>query len=155
MEDNDNNMIDIDELAKKIEDRLRELEETQQEEPKKENIDKTIYDFGDLLNQIEAKIKEIEAYEEHKIDIDEVTNRANAKLNYMLEFHDEDEYEKTLYDLEEISQMINDALVKLDKDKLKKQKKAKYCDLARKKMREQQKKYKKSKNYKNKKAQIK
>ena len=155
MEDNDNNMIDIDELAKKIENRLRELEETQQEEPKKENIDKTIYDFGDLLNQIEAKIKEIEAYEEHKIDIDEVTNRANAKLNYMLEFHDEDEYEKTLYDLEEISQMINDALVKLDKDKLKKQKKAKYCDLARKKMREQQNKYKKSKNYKNKKSQIK
>ena len=132
-------MIDIDELAKKIEQRLKELEESQKEEIKKEEIEQTIYDFGDLLNQIEAKIKEIEAYEENKIDIDEVTNRANAKLNFMLEFNDEDELEKTITDLEEVSKMINEALLKLEKDKIKKAKKAKYCDLARKKAREQKK----------------
>ena len=145
----DDTMLDIDDLVRKIDDKLKELEESQKEVVNKEDIDQTIYDFGDLLNQIEAKIKEIELYEENKIDIDEVTNRANAKLNYMLEFHDEDEYEKTLYDLEEISQMVNEALLKLEKDKIKKAKKAKYCELARKKARDNR------KYYKNKKAKIK
>ena len=67
----------------------------------------------------------------------------------MLEFHDEDEYEKTLYDLEEVSQMINNALDKLEKERIKKEKKAKYCDLARKKARKNQKNCKKN-NCKNK-----
>ena len=133
----DDTMFDIDELAKRIEDRIKELEGTKEEVHEREDIDKTICDFGDLLSQIELKIKEIESYEENKIDIDEVTNKANAKLNYMLEFHDENEFDKTLYDLEEISQMINEALVKLEKDKIKKARKAKYCELARQKARKQ------------------
>lgn len=134
----DDTMFDIDELAQKIEQRLKELEETKDEVHEREDVDKTIYDFGDLLNQIEAKIKEIESYENNKVDIDEVTNKANAKLNYMLEFHDENEFDKTLYDLEEISQMINQALEKLEKDKIKKAKKARYCELARQKARKNQ-----------------
>lgn len=129
---NDDTMLDIDELTKMVEEKLQELDETKDEVHERSEIDKTIYDFGDLLNRIEAKIKEIEEYENNKIDIDEVTNKVNAKLNYMLEFHDEDEYEKTLYDLEEVSQMINEALDKLEKDHIKKAKKARYCDLARK-----------------------
>lgn len=142
-------MFDVDELAKRIEDRIKKLEGTKEEVPGREDIDKTICDFGDLLNQIELKIKEIESYEENKIDIDEVTNKANAKLNYMLEFHDENELDKTICDLEEISQMINEALLKLEKDKIKKAKKAKYCELARQKARKQ-KKYQKSKKVKQK-----
>ena len=44
---NDDTMFDIDELARKIEERLKELEETKEEVHEKEEIDKTIYDFGD------------------------------------------------------------------------------------------------------------
>lgn len=132
----DDTMFDIDNLAKKIEDRIMELEGKKEEVVDKEEIDKTIYDFGDLLNQIEAKIKEMEAYEEHKIDIDKVTEKVNNKLNYMLEFNDEEELDKTLYDLSEVSSMINETIAKLEKDKLKKEKKARYCELARQKNRQ-------------------
>ena len=45
----------------------------------------------------------------------------------------DDNLEKTLYDLSEISNMIKEALSKVDKDKEKKRKKAMYCDMARKK----------------------
>ena len=62
----------------------------------------------------------------------------------MLEFNDEKEVDKTIYDLSEISKLVNDTIAKLEKDKLKKAQKAKYCNMAREKARRERDRKKKS-----------
>ena len=68
-----------------------------------------------------------------ELDLDELTKEINQKLDDLEEEPTEDNLEKTLYDLSEISSMIKEALAKVDKSKEKKRKKAMYCDMARKK----------------------
>ena len=148
MNEYDNN-FNIDELTKRIEESIKKLEEQDknqidlsdeiptEDEPMftVEQIDKLLSDIDGYLSELSSKDDTID------LDLDALTNDINNKLDAMEEESNEATLEKTLYDLSEISDMIKEALNKINKDKEKKRKKAMYCDMARKK---------KYNNYKNK-----
>ena len=143
------NSFDIDELTKRIEESIKKLEQQDknqidlsdeiptEDEPMftVEQIDKLLSDIDGYLSELSNKDDTID------LDLDALTNDINNKLDAMEEESNEATLEKTLYDLSEISDMIKEALNKINKDKEKKRKKAMYCDMARKK---------KYNNYKNK-----
>ena len=135
MKDLDKTFLDIDELAKKIEARIKELEEKEKKEKKEkeyqnEDLGDNIANLDEIIKEIDKRIAELE--EEEQIDIDELTDKVNAKLDALDDFEVEDDLEKTKYDLEEISRQINETIKKLEeKKKDKKRKKAMYCDMAR------------------------
>ena len=147
MDSYDKTYLDIDELAKKIEERIKELES--QEKPEKGNQDvevldeyfnkemeKNISDLDDIIRQIDERIAEFEkedkSSKEKELNVEDLTNKVNKKLEKLDDMKEED-LGKTLYDLSEISYAINETIKKLEeKKKMKKAKKAKYCDLARK-----------------------
>ena len=134
MEKMDKMQIDIDELAKKIEKRIAELEEKQKEEYKDEKLGETITNLDEIIKEIDKKIKELEEEEEENIslDINGLTNKVNDKLALLDEVNEED-LGKTIYDLEEISKTINNTISELEKKRKEKKKKKKmYCDMARK-----------------------
>ena len=131
----DKMQIDIDELARKIEKRIEELEAQQRKEEKynDEKLGETITNLDEIIKEIDKKIAELEAEEEKKvsIDIEKLTNKVNERLA-LLDDVNEDDLGKTLYDLEEISKVINNTISELEKKrKEKKRKKKMYCDMAR------------------------
>ena len=140
MDSYDKSYMDIDELAKKIEMRIKELEklDTKKEE-KLEYCDKKtqkhIVELDEIIREIDSRIEELERKEKENIElnVDDLTKKINKKLE-KLEDISEDDLGKTIYDLSEISNSINEVMKTLEaKRKRKKQLKAKYCDLARKK----------------------
>ena len=143
MEDMDKTYLDIDELAKKIEARIKELEEQDRKQKEEvEYVDKkfgeNIADLDEIIRQIDQRIAELEKEEEDSIrlDIEGLTKKVNKKLEKLDDVVEED-LSKTLYDLSEISKTINETIKALEeKRKKKKQQKAKYCDMARKKARQ-------------------
>ncbi len=145
MDSYDKTYLDIDELAKRIEDRIKELEKKsvplKGEEYTSKKVEKNMSDLDDIIRQIDERIREIEKDQskEININVDDLTKKVNSKLSKLDDVSDEDAG-KTLYDLSEISNAINETIKALeDKRKKKKQQKAKYCDLARKKAYEQKK----------------
>lgn len=127
----DHNNVDIDELIKRIDEKILQIRTKKEEnEISEHDIDKTIYDFDDIINKIDKKIKEIEMYEEISSNIDNLTDKINRKLNDILVF-DNDDFDKTLYDLEEVSLLVKKSIEEMEKKKTKKARKAKYCELAR------------------------
>ena len=164
MDSYDKSYLDIDELAKKIEERIKELELQEKEEKKKvtmaeeyssKEIEQSIQDLDEIIKQIDARIAEFEKEEEKKkakpreLDLEDLTRKINKRLEALDEI-EEDDLGKTLYDLSEISAAINETIKNLEaKRKKKKQQKAKYCDLARKKASKNGKKTVKKPNKKN------
>ena len=139
MDSYDKSYLDIDELAKKIEARIKELE-IQEKETKEEKeysnkkIEKNIADLDEIIRQIDERIAKFEEEnsKEKDLDVVDLTDKVNNKLAKLDEIADED-VGKTIYDLGEISNAINETIKKLEaKKKKKKAMKAKYCDLARK-----------------------
>ena len=134
----ENTMIDIDELAKKIEVRLKELNNERQEEHEKKKIKadakKTVDDFCSLWDDLEGKVKRLAEHEViDKLNIEDVTKKINKKLDKVV--NENEELEKTIYNLNEISMVVNETIKKLEKEKKKRERKAKYCKLAREKER--------------------
>jgi len=148
MDSYDKTYLDIDELAKKIEERIKELEA--QEKPEKTNqevevldeyynkeMEKNISDLDDIIRQIDERIAEFEKEDklkqEKELNVEDLTNKVNKKLAKLDDMKEED-LGKTIYDLSEIANAINETIKKLEaKKKKKKAMKAKYCELARKK----------------------
>ena len=150
MEDIEKTFIDIDELAKRIDERIKELEElnnigsTQEEKYSNDALGTEMDELNELIDAIDKRILELEEQEkeiEFNLNIEELTEKVNKKLDE-LSFEDEtdEDLDKTFYDLNEISKIINDTIKKLEKQKEKKRKKAMYCDLARKNARKNEKK---------------
>lgn len=133
--------IDIDELAQKIENRIKELEKKSNEEETKieETVDdgmtdEHILELDEIINEIDQRIAELERSENAKIDIDDLQEKVNTKLEKLE--HEEDDIDRTINDLSQISDSINEMMKTLEvKRKMRKKKKAMYCDLARKKAR--------------------
>lgn len=126
------NNIDVNELTKMIEDKINLINsKTLLNEEEYEN---TIFDLSKLTQDIEKRIKELEIeYQEDCYDFTMDLNDLTKKVNKKLEDMDlEDELEKTIYDLREITEVISKTINKMEKNKEKKLKKKKYCDLARK-----------------------
>ena len=145
MENMDKTFIDIDELAKRIDERIKELEEMNkpnvQEENAytNENLGNDMDELNELIEAIDKRIMELEQEEETRefeLNLEDLTDKVNQKLDE-LDFKNETEsdLDKTFSDLSEISKIINDTIKKLEKQKEKKRKKAMYCDLARQKAR--------------------
>ena len=142
MDSYDKSYLDIDELAKKIEARIKELEQQEKENDVKKNddysnktIEKNISDLDRIIKQIDERIAEFEKEEKKKeeLDVEDLTEKVNKKLAKLDDVVEED-VSKTLYDLSAISDAINETIKNLEeKKKKKKERKAMYCDLARKK----------------------
>lgn len=132
MDELDKTFIDIDELAKRIEKRIQELEASKKEEKTEEDVSSPT-DLQGLILAIDKRIQELEdeMCSEQVLDLEHLTNLVNQKLDEIEE--DDSNLEKTLYDLNEVSKIINNTVLELEKKKEKKRKKAMYCDLARKK----------------------
>ena len=138
MDSYDKTYLDIDELAKKIEERIKELEKKNapsKEEYSSKSMEENMSDLDDIIRQIDERIKELEKQDEEELDLNvvDLTEKVNCKLAKLDDVSDDDAG-KTLYDLSEISNAINETIKALEaKRKKKKQQKARYCDLARKK----------------------
>ena len=128
MKDLDDTYLDIDELAKKIEKRIQELEAKEQEKVKKneyhnDDLGKSIENIDEIIKEIDNRIAELEQ-EEKTINVHDLTEKINRKL-MELDDVNEDDLGKTRYDLEEISKQINETITNLEaKKKEKKRKKA-------------------------------
>ena len=137
MDSYDKTYMDIDELARKIEERIKELEKKDKEQKNKEEysneeVAQNIADLDEIISQIDERIKELES-EDDFIDVDSITKKVNQKLAKLDEVN-EDDLGKTIYDLSEICDAINKTIKTLEeKKKKRKEQKARYCDLARKK----------------------
>jgi len=135
MKNLDKTYYDIDELARKIEERIKELECQEEEKNKKEkyaneDLENNIANIDEIIKEIDKRIAKLEKEEE--IDVQDLTDKVNAKLENLDELDIDDDLEKTRYDLEEISKQINETIKALEKKKKdKKRKKAMYCDMAR------------------------
>jgi len=118
--------FDVECLSKNIKDRINNYNK----EETKEVNNNLLLDINKMLEDIDAYLTEAEKDDELDIDVDEITREVNQKLEG-LDSKEEDELEKTLYDLSEISNMIKETISKLEKEKEKKRKKAMYCEQAR------------------------
>ena len=125
--------LDIDELAKKIEERIRELEKKEGKNKEKVVDDKTsskMADLDQIIAEIDKRIRELENESIDEIDVNLLMDKVNRKLSKSGKETEKD----SLYDLDEITKAINETIKTLEeKRKSKKIQKAKYCDLARKK----------------------
>ena len=138
MDSYDKTYMDIDALAEKIEQRIKELEKSDSSKtPNNEYLDKKtakhITELDEIIKEIDSRIEELEAIEEKskELNVDDLTKKVNQKLE-KLEDIKEDDLSKTIYDLSEISNAINEVMKTLEaKRKKKKAMKAKYCQLAR------------------------
>ena len=145
----DDSELKIEELTKRIEESINKIEKDTKEDIDLSNELPVVEEAMFTPEEIDSLIKEIDNHlnslkdvsKEVDLDLDELTNEINSKLDLLDDEPTEDNLEKTLYDLSEISNMIKETLNKVDKDKEKKRKKAMYCDMARKN---------KNKNYKKK-----
>ena len=158
MDEMDKTFVDVDELAKKIEERIHELENekiivNQENEYSDDILKDDIGELSQLIESIDKRIRELEEQElsevkekeSFTIDLDYLTEKVNEKLD-SLSFEEEpkEDLERTLYDLTEISRIINETMEKLERQK------EMYCDMARKKAYKEQKE-KRKQNNKNKK----
>ena len=142
MDSYDKTYLDIDELAKRIEERIKELEKKDKESKEEieytnKETEKNIADLDDIIREIDLRISELEKEDKkknnEKIDVDLLMEKVNDKLANLNQV-DEEDLGKTLYDLSAISDAINETIKSLEeKRKKKKQQKAIYCDMARKK----------------------
>ena len=124
MDSYDKSYLDIDELAKKIEERIKELEEQEKEAKKKKaqedysnkTTEKNMADLDEIIRQIDARIAEFEKEEkeEEKLDLEDLTNKINMKLDKIDDIVEED-LGKTIYDLSEISNAINETIKNFNK----------------------------------------
>ena len=131
--------FDMDELAKKIEDRIKELEKNNV--LKNDNVEYVskrtkahISELDEIIKEIDSRIEEFdnEKKEDVTINIDDLTKKVNKKLEKLDDVKNVD-VSKTISDLSSISDSINEIIKNLeDKRKKRKQQKAKYCALARK-----------------------
>ena len=150
MDNNEKSYLDIDELARKIEERIKALEskETKQEEKKEEKkketkeviVDKKtnnkLSDLDKIIDEIDKRIKELDEETISEFDVNLLMDKINNKLSSDEENPDEGSSEG-IYDLEEITKAINETIKILEeKRRKKKAQKARYCDLARKRARE-------------------
>ncbi len=128
--------IDLEELSRRIEESIKKIENANKKLEIKKDNDKPMFsneEIDRLIGEIDDRLgslKQVHEDDEIDIDLDELTKEINDKLDGMDD--EEDALEKTLYDLSEISNMIQETLNRLEKDKEKKKKKAMYCDMARK-----------------------
>ena len=135
--------LNIDELAKKIEERIKALEgnkTTVVEKPK--DIEMTseekavISNFDQILEEIERRIQELDEEAVSEFDVDDLMDRINKKLSG----EEEIAKDNVTSNNEAISMAINETIRALEeKKRRKKAQKAKYCDLARKKEYEERK----------------
>ena len=145
MDSYDKTYLDLDELAKKIEARIKELEKQEEQEIFAKEVElqndyidkkmeKNITDLDKIIKEIDERIAEFEQEEKkEELDIVDLTDKINKKLEKLDDVIEED-LGKTRYDLSAISDAINDTIKKLEeKKKRKKELKAKYCELARRK----------------------
>ena len=135
--DSNKEYLDIDELARRIEERIKALESNKNEkkEIKKETkkevvIDKKtnekLSDLDKILNELDKRIQELDKESVSEFDVNLLMDKINDKLSL-----DEEEDNK-IYDLEEITNAINETIKALEeKRRKKKDQKAMYCDLAR------------------------
>ena len=134
------NEFDINELTKRIEESINKIEKEQENEvdlsdemPEADSSLFSVEEIDRLINEIDEHLSTLKDSEDKvDLDLEALTQEINDKLDMLDEEPSEDNLEKTLYDLSEISNMIKEALSKVDKDKEKKKKKAMYCDMARK-----------------------
>ena len=120
MDGYDKSYLDIDELAKKIEARIKELELQEKEEKKIEEkkeevifkysdkeIAKNMADLDEIIRQIDERIAEFEKEEakEQELDLEDLTNKINKKLEKLDDVVEED-LGKTIYDLSEIQMLL-------------------------------------------------
>lgn len=139
MENYEKAYLDIDKLAKKIDERIRELEKEDERKKKAREyqdhkVGENISDLDEIIKEIDRRITELEQ-EEKMLDLDALTEKVNVKLDELDDVKEED-LEKTIYDLSEISKTINETIKALEeKKKERKRKKAMYCDMARKQKR--------------------
>ena len=135
--------LNIDELAKKIEERIKALEgnkTTVVEKPK--DIEMTseekavISNLDQILEEIERRIQELDEEAVSEFDVDDLMDRINKKLSG----EEEIAKDNVTSNNEAISMAINETIRALEeKKRRKKAQKAKYCDLARKKEYEERK----------------
>ena len=120
MKKNKDLSINIDDLVKKIEKRIEEI--NKEEEKKKAKVENTITNLDDIIKEIDRRIKELEEKEEKNIsiDLDKINEKVNMKISKMQEASEE-AIDKTIYDLSEIT---ND-LARRNKNNLKNMKKGK------------------------------
>lgn len=131
--------INIDDLVKKIEKRINEL--NKEEEKKKAKLDNTISNLDEIIKEIDRRIQELEKKETKQVEInlDKINERVNSKIAKLNEAQEE-AIEKTIYDLNEITKKIDETIKLLEKKKKeKKRKKAMYCDMARRNQRKMKK----------------
>lgn len=137
MEDFNKIKIDMDKLSAKIEKRIDELEvrRKKEREYKDRKLEETITDLDKIIKEIDKRIHELDIEEKISFGVDYLTEKVNKKLE-LLDNVSDDDLEKTITDLSEISKQINDTVSELErKKKEKKRKKAMYCDMARKRER--------------------
>ncbi len=132
--------IDVEELTRKIDESINRIEnenkvdlDLSNEIPDADTSLFSVEEIDRLINEIDERLSTLKDSEDKvDLDLEALTQEINDKLDMLDEEPSEDNLEKTLYDLSEISNMIKEALSKVDKDKEKKKKKAMYCDMARK-----------------------
>ena len=132
--------IDVEELTRKIDESINRIEnenkvdlDLSNEIPDADTSLFSVEEIDRLINEIDEHLSTLKDSEDKvDLDLEALTQEINDKLDMLDEEPSEDNLEKTLYDLSEISNMIKEALSKVDKDKEKKKKKAMYCDMARK-----------------------
>ncbi len=132
--------IDVEELTRKIDESINRIEnenkvdlDLSNEIPDADTSLFSVEEIERLINEIDERLSTLKDSEDKvDLDLEALTQEINDKLDMLDEEPSEDNLEKTLYDLSEISNMIKEALSKVDKDKEKKKKKAMYCDMARK-----------------------
>ena len=114
-------------IIKKVDAKIKELEQEQEAKKKKDDI----IDLDEIIKEIDKRINELEM-NENKINIESLNEKINKKLSNLDDYKDDD-LDRTIYDLSEIAKTVNETIKKLEaKKKEKKRKKAMYCDMARK-----------------------
>ncbi len=121
--------INVEELIKRIEDKIKKLEK---DSFKSETTDSTDCDLDKIIKEIDQKIMALE--NDNSLDVDDLNDKINSRIEAVSASGDEEELDKTIYDLKEISKNVGSTIKELEKKKKeKKRKKAMYCDMARKK----------------------
>ena len=95
---------------------------------KLEELDRK-YSFPDIELDVEDEIRkinerldqmELDMYDDFTLDLEDLSNKVNARLSEEDDDETEEELDKTIYDLSEISKVIDDTIKKLERQKEKK-----------------------------------
>ena len=134
MDFNDDNLY-VDELARRIEKRIREIDNKRIEESKNnqeefmgERSKNKINDLDLIIEELDKKIKELDEENICEFDVNLLMDKINSKLRV------EEQKREEIYNLKEITEAVDEIIKDFEeKRRRKKEKKAMYCDLARKK----------------------